>query len=90
MMVEEQAQHSNIEIDDSFLDWEHRDEQFPLYKHMIAGKINSNVKYVLRIPCRYNGTCWNVSTRYCESKIIFILNFQIDAYVGKWKKNRIL
>ena len=25
--------------DDSFLDWETRDESFPLYKHIISGKI---------------------------------------------------
>jgi hypothetical protein len=25
-------------IDDSFLDWEHRHDNFPLYKHVVAGK----------------------------------------------------
>jgi hypothetical protein len=50
--------------DDSFLDWETRDEAFPFHKHIIAGKhvIQLTINRFMR---RDNGACRNVPFRYC-------------------------
>jgi hypothetical protein len=56
-------------MDDSFLDWETRDDKFPLHKHVIAG-IKHHIKLIeYRIMCRNNGACRYVSTRYSQSTL---------------------
>jgi hypothetical protein len=32
--------------DDSFLDWETRNESFPFHKHIVAGKISPSLKII--------------------------------------------
>lgn len=38
------------EIDDSFLDWETRDENFPLSKHIVAGSCAGVMEHIGMYP----------------------------------------
>ena len=65
--------------DDEFLDWETRDENVPLWKHIIAGKCYEGFNlansylyndieicdYLVRLLCRCYGASWNVSHGHC-------------------------
>lgn len=59
--------------DDSFLDWETRDESIPFHKHIIAGTNYTN-QYFYRFVCRNNGARRDVSSRHGQS-ILPSINF---------------
>lgn len=48
MMAEDQKAQMD---DDSFLDWETRDEAFPFHKHIVAGKLLSSCNSLSLTSC---------------------------------------
>ena len=87
MFANEQA--SSALDDDSFLDWETRDEAFPFYKHIIAGI------YIVTTDSMV-GSCAGIMEHVGMFPLIFVKvsNFSslsidsffaiVDASVSKW------
>ena len=72
--------------DDSFLDWETRDEAIPLHKHVIAGRIKTGV--ILSI-----GSCAGIMEHVGMFPLDTVkvdynefLTFYIDTFASKWKE----
>ena len=72
--------------DESFLDWETRDEAIPLHKHVIAGRINTGI--ILSI-----GSCAGIMEHVGMFPLdtvkvglsLSFLTFSIDTFASKWK-----
>ena len=74
--------------DDSFLDWETRDEAIPLHKHLIAGRIKTFLILIV-------GSCAGImehvgmfplDTVKVGLSLSFLI-FSIDTFASKWKES---
>ena len=66
-MMADKSNINKLMDDDSFLDWETRDESIPFHKHIIAGKAPTRMMND-RVDGRHHGTRGHVSSRHCQSK----------------------